>query len=56
MVKKTRAKRHVFTPFEKEILVNLYHTNNLKDTKSIHDTNNDVVLLLPKDDRPLSET
>jgi hypothetical protein len=25
--KKTRTKRHVFTPLEKEILVNLYNTN-----------------------------
>jgi hypothetical protein len=49
--KKTRAKRHVFTPLEKEILVNLYNTNKLKDTKGIHD----VVVLLSKDDRPLSE-
>ena len=50
--KKSRAKRHVFTPLEKEILVNLYNTNKLKDKKDIHD----VVLLLSKDDRPLSET
>jgi hypothetical protein len=35
-----------------EILVNLYNTNKLKDKKDIHD----VVLLLSKDDRPLSET
>ena len=34
-----------------EILVNLYNTNNLKDTKGIHD----VVVLLSKDDRPLTE-
>ncbi len=50
--KKSRAKRHVFTPHEKEILVNLYNTNKLKDKKDIHD----VVLLLSKDDRSLSET
>jgi hypothetical protein len=50
--KKSRDKRHVFTPLEKEILVNLYNTNKLKDKKDIHD----VVLLLSKDDRPLSET
>ena len=49
--KKVRTKRHVFTPLEKEILVNLYNTNKLKDTKGIHD----VVVLLSKDDRPLSE-
>ena len=49
--KKSRVKRHVFTPLEKEILVNLYNTNKLKDKKDIHD----VVLLLSKDDRPLSE-
>ncbi len=42
----------VFTPLEKEILVNLYNTNKLKEQKDIHD----VVLLLSKDDRPLSET
>ena len=52
VVKKTRTKRHVFTPFEKEILVDLYHTNKIKDTKYIPD----VVLLLSKDDRTLSET
>ncbi len=50
--KKSRVKRHVFTPLEKEILVNLYNTNKIKDKKDIHD----VVLLLSKDDRPLSET
>ncbi len=49
--KKARVKRHFFTPLEKEILVNLYNTNKLKDTKGIHD----VVVLLSKDDRPLSE-
>ena len=38
--------------FGAEILVNLYNTNKLKDKKDIHD----VVLLLSKDDRPLSET
>ncbi len=27
---KARAKRHVFTPLEKEILVNLYNTNKAK--------------------------
>jgi hypothetical protein len=50
--KKSRVKRHVFTPLEKAILVNLYNTNKLKDKKDIHD----VVLLLSKDDRSLSET
>jgi hypothetical protein len=50
--KKDRVKRHVFTPHEKEILVNLYNTNKIKDTKGIHD----VVVLLSKDDRTLSET
>jgi hypothetical protein len=50
--KKSRAKRHVFTPHEKEILVNLYNTNKRKDKKDTHD----VVLLLSKDDRSLSET
>ena len=50
--KKSRVKRHVFTPLEKEILVNLYNTNKQKDEKDIHD----VVLPLSKDDRPLSET
>ncbi len=49
--KKARAKRHVFTPLEKEILVNLYNTNKLKATKGIHD----VVVLLSKDDRTLSQ-
>ncbi len=49
---KSRAKRHVFTPLEKEILVNVYNTNKIKDKKDIHD----VVLLLSKDDRTLSET
>ncbi len=39
---KVRGKRHVFTPLEKEILINLYNTNKLKDTKDIHD----VVVLL----------
>jgi hypothetical protein len=51
VVKKAKAKRHVFTPLEKEMLVNLYHTNKLKDTKCIHN----VVLFLSKYDRPLSE-
>ncbi len=50
--KKSRSKRHVFTPLEKEILVNLYNTNKVKDKKDIHD----VVLLLSKDERSLSET
>ncbi len=50
--KKSRSKRHVFTPLEKEILVNLYNTNNLKTKKDVHDE----VLLLSKDDRSLSET
>jgi hypothetical protein len=50
--KKSRVIRHVFTRLEKEILVNLYNTNKLKDKRDIHD----VVLLLSKDDRPLSET
>ncbi len=50
--KRVRGKRHVFTPLEKEILVNLYNTNKLKDTKDIHD----VVVLLSKDDIPLSES
>ncbi len=50
--KKSRDKRHVFTPLEKEILVNLYNTIKLQDKKDIHD----VVLLLSKDDRSLSET
>ena len=50
--KKSRVKRHVFTPLEKEILVNLYNTNKVKDKKDIHD----VVLLLSKDERSLSET
>jgi hypothetical protein len=52
--KKSRSKRHVFTPLEKEILVNLYNTNKRKDKKDIQD----VVLLLSKDDRslPRSET
>jgi hypothetical protein len=36
---------------EKGILVNLYHTNKLKDTKGIKD----VALLLSKDDNKLSE-
>jgi hypothetical protein len=49
--KKTRAKRHVFTALEKQILVNLYETNKLMDTKGIKD----VVLLLSKDDNKLSE-
>ena len=48
--KKSRVKCHVFTPLEKEILVNLYNTNKIKDTKGIHD----VVVLLSKDDSPLS--
>ncbi len=34
-VKKTRAKRHVFTGLEKQILVNLYETNKLMDTEGI---------------------
>ena len=42
--KRVRGKRHVFTPLEKEILVNLYNTNKLKDTKDIHD----VVVLLQR--------
>ena len=50
--KKSRVKCHVFTPLEKEILVNLYNTNNLKTKKDVHDE----VLLLSKDDRSLSET
>jgi hypothetical protein len=49
--KKTRTKRHVFTTLEKQILVNLYETKKLMDTKGIHD----VVLLLSKNDNKLSE-
>ena len=49
--KKTRVKRHVFTALEKQILVNLYETKKLMDTKGIQD----VVLLLSKDDNKLSE-
>jgi hypothetical protein len=45
-----RSKRHVFTPLVKEILVSLYNKNKLKNTKDIHD----VVVLLSKDDSPLS--
>ena len=49
--KKDRAQRRIVTRLEKEALANLYHTNKLKDTKSMQD----VVLFLSKDDRPLSE-
>ncbi len=49
---KARVQRRVFTPLEKEVLANLYHTNKWKDTKDIQD----VVLLLSKDDNKLSET
>ncbi len=51
--KKSRVKRHVFTPLEKEILVNFYNTNKgAPHNKDIHD----VVLHLSKDDKPLSTT
>jgi hypothetical protein len=34
--KKDRGQRHIFTPLENEVLTNLYHTNKLKNTQSIH--------------------